>query len=299
MTPRVLSMLMLVLSAAPGSAAERTGVLFPAPFVVEHSLVQVEPDGSRFETEPVVDHYGGGWIVSLRPDGSRLMLDLARREMTELWPDHGSYAALSFDRFAALTRRLSIAEGEIFQDADGSSRDSWRLVPQEREPALEARDTKSGVDGTKPFQRPGTRHLVVRASHPDADFVRTAPLPVEVWVSPEVRLGAGALAGLEDLDRAFAGGRGDVPTAAEMVAEARRAADGAFVVRTVRRFRVGERPDDVATIEDVAHRVEPLDALPADLLEIPDTYRRVAHPLEVMVENAEAEAELRRRDGLR
>lgn len=298
MKPRTLAMLMISCTTAVGSAAERAGVLFPAPFVVEHSLVQVEPDGSRFETEPVADHYGGGWIVSLRPDGSRLMLDMVRREMTELWPDHGSYAVLSFDRFAALTRRLSIAEGEIAQDADLPSRDSWRLVLQEREPARESRDTKSGVDGRKPFQLPGTRHLVVRASHPDADLERTAPLPVDIWASPEIRLGAAALEGLEDLDRTLAGGRGGVPTAAEMVAEARRAADGAFVVRTVRRIRVGDRPDDVATIEDVAHRAEPLDALPADLLEIPDTYRRVAHPLEVMVEHAEAEAEVRRRDGL-
>ena len=32
----------------------------------------------------MTDYYGGTWIVSVRPDGSRLVIDLARRELTEV-----------------------------------------------------------------------------------------------------------------------------------------------------------------------------------------------------------------------
>ncbi len=61
----------------PGGSA-----LFARPFVVEHRIVQTDPDGSVFETPPVTDTYGGSWIVSSRPDGSRVIVDFARREIT-------------------------------------------------------------------------------------------------------------------------------------------------------------------------------------------------------------------------
>jgi len=76
-----------------------------------------------------------------------------------------------------------------------------------------------------------------------------------------------------------------------MLAAARAHAAGAFPVRTLRRTAVAET---AVTIEDVATRLEPLASFPDELLRVPDGYRRVSHPLEVMVAYEEQEAALAR-----
>lgn len=295
MKRRALAAVMILFPfATPGAAADHTGQLFPQPFQVEHSVIQVEPDGSRFETEPVVDTYAGSWIVSQRPDGSRLIVDVARRELTEVWPEHGSYAVLGFDRFADLRRRLATAEQDPDPAAEDQTATTWRIETVERPVAAAPSASKRRSAGLRPFESTGARHFVVRAL-PEAPSVDTrSGAAVEVWVQPSVRLGAPALDALDELDRVVGGSTSGPPSSGVLIAAARRAADGAFMVRTTRSVRAGSGPDEVATLEDVTHRLELLESLPAELLEIPDTYTRTAHPLEVMVEHAESEAELRR-----
>ena len=129
----------VVLCAAGGlaqSAAPSAGgaALFPAPFAVEHGVVQTDADGTRFASEPVTDYYGGSWIVSVRPDGSRLVVDLARRELTEIRPDRSTYSVLSFSRFAELKARLGRAErAPGAQDAAAEARPAGGEQPAEPE----------------------------------------------------------------------------------------------------------------------------------------------------------------------
>src|SRR3954468_13001252 len=85
----------LLALAIPAAAGAQLGPLFPEPFRVEHHLVQDDGDGSRFVGEPVTDTYGGSWIVSQRPDGSRLIVDLVRRELTEVRTAKGVYWTVS------------------------------------------------------------------------------------------------------------------------------------------------------------------------------------------------------------
>ena len=117
MTPRTLRLLATSLAVAASwavphaDAQQAAGGLFPRPFLVEHQVVVTEADGSSFTTDPVVDHYGGSMIVSLRTDGSRLIVDFARRELTEIRPETATYTVISFDRMAQLTREYRSLEG--------------------------------------------------------------------------------------------------------------------------------------------------------------------------------------------
>ena len=72
-----------------------------------------------------------------------------------------------------------------------------------------------------------------------------------------------------------------------MLAAARGYAEGAIPVRTIRKTGAGE---STRTIEDVTSRLERLERFPLDLVAVPDGYRRVPHPLEVMVAWGEEEA---------
>ena len=109
----ILSLLLTFAFAGPHVtlAQQSAGGLFPSPFIVEHHIEQRDGEGGLFTGDTVVDHYGGSWIVSERPDGSRMVVDFDRRELTEVWIQRGSYAVLSFGRFAELQRRLRVAEG--------------------------------------------------------------------------------------------------------------------------------------------------------------------------------------------
>ena len=92
----------LGLGLLPRLAGAQAGSLFPQPFQVRHHLVQDDGDGSRFASDTVTDTYGGSWIISERPDGSRLVVDLTRREVTGIQPDKGTYWTVSFDRLGEL-----------------------------------------------------------------------------------------------------------------------------------------------------------------------------------------------------
>jgi hypothetical protein len=50
--------------------------------------------------------------------------------------------------------------------------------------------------------------------------------------------------------------------------------------------------DNAGSIEDVAYRVETIDAVPLDIVTVPEGFRRTPHPLELMVAHAKREAEL-------
>ena len=110
MTPRSALALAVVLAALPAAAQ---APLFPEPFAVEHRLIQTGPDGEAFAADAVTDHYGGSFVVSVRSDGSRMIVDLARRELTEVRPEAGTWWSVSFDRLAELARRVRAADDRI------------------------------------------------------------------------------------------------------------------------------------------------------------------------------------------
>jgi hypothetical protein len=280
--------LALVLTAATTLlAADRP--LFPQPFLIEHAVTVVDPDGGSFTTEAVVDHYGGAWIVSVRPDGSRLIVDLARRELTEVRPEKGTWSVLGFDRMAELRRRLDVAEGAATATAAGTEAPAPRLAVREL--------PEEGTTAAKAGGRALRRLRVEEATEAGAP---SAERWVEVWVDPGLPLTPAALEGLEAFERAVAGGavgESGRPGAAGYVAVARHHDGGRMSVRTLRPARLGLAAEVVGTIEDAALRVERLDAFPAELLEVPEGLERAPHPLELMVAWAEQEAELRVRMG--
>ncbi|HSL81886.1 MAG TPA: hypothetical protein VLF66_03870, partial [Thermoanaerobaculia bacterium] len=296
---------LLAALAVPAPATAQGGPLFPEPFVVEHRLVQTDGDGERFETEPVTDYYGGSWIVSVRPDGSRLVVDLARREVTEVRPDRGVFWSLDFGRLAELTERAAQAQWRKRAGAPdeapapaslGAKEAPAELVVQEL-PAGGTVARRSGGSATAAVATapPGVRRLRVvdatRAEDPDAG--------VEVWLDPSVRMRPAALAALTALETALAGGRGGEkgdggPPVARHLAAARSHAAGAVPVRTIRTLGSGP-PSARVRLEDVTSRLEPLDDFPEELVAVPEGLRRAPHPLEGVVAFLEDEAERARR----
>ena len=349
---------LVVAISVPGTALAQgtAGALFPEPFVVEHHLVQTDDDGSRFQTEPVTDYYGGSWIVSVRPDGSRRIVDLARREVTEVQPERGTFWSLSFDRLGELSARLADlanartreARGESGSDeprrAAASSSAAARagagigdavepgappelvvqeLAPGELPAAASSARAGSRVTGDRagdaaarePASRPGVTHLRVveesRAEEPGAGL--------EVWLDPSVRMRPAALDAMAAFESAVLApaaraGRDDAAgrerasapsaraesraarpaTAGEKLAAARAHAAGAVPVRTVRTLAGPRSGEPAGTLEDRVTRLERLDALPLELVEIPEGLRRVPHPAEALVPFMEDELELDR-----
>lgn len=251
------------------AAGAQTGPLFPEPFQVEHHLVQDDGDGNRFTGESVVDTYGGSWIVSQRPDGSRLIVDLERREITEVRPADGTYATVSFDRFAELQARLRAAQG--------------LGKPEETEEPKKATAAASVVVTEAPADlrsasglssRPGVRRLRVQGG---------ASAALEVWVDPSVRLTPAALAAVDALESAASGRREDAP--GRLLSAARSHAGGAVPVRTVRPLAASGQ------VEDVTTRLDRLERFPGELVQIPEGLRRVPHPLEAAVRFLEEDRE--------
>ncbi|HET9767479.1 MAG TPA: hypothetical protein VFS60_11570 [Thermoanaerobaculia bacterium] len=215
----------------------QTGPLFPQPFRVEHHVVQDDGDGSRFVGESVVDTYGGSWIVSQRPDGNRLIVDLARRELTEVQPEKGTYWTLSFDRLAELQVRLRQAQGlgpRGGDNEDGAR--SARASSSRTTAASGSTGARDGVDadllitdapvadkslaaapsssvaaavgGGAPSERPGVKHLRIAS--------RQAPgaVAADVWVDPALRLTPSAQAAIGALETALAVPAASSPSAA-------------------------------------------------------------------------------------
>jgi len=269
--------------AQPGS-----GPLFPEPFRVTHHLVQDDGDGSRFVGEPVVDTYGGSWIVSERPDGSRLIVDLVRRELTEVRAEKGTYWTVSFDRFAELQNRLRAAQGLAPETKKGTGKAA-------AQPAAELVVTEVaanvGITGTARqsaatlADRPGVQRLRVTRKDPLKD---TASL-LDIWVDPSLRLTPAALGAVASLETTLASpGAADASgvSAGRSLAAARAHANGAFPVRTVRPLAAPG-----ALVEDETTRLERLERFPSELAEIPEGLRRVPHPLEAVVRFLEEDAE--------
>lgn len=251
------------LSAAAAAQGAEGGTLFAEPFAVVHSLIQDDGAGNRFETEPVKDHYFGSWIVSERADGSRMVVDLARRELTEIRPELGTWWSLSFDRHAELQRRLAELEGDDTSEPDKANVEvlDWQVVE------VPAGAEKALAGGSVP------RRFSIRAEG--------AAESAEVWIDPSLRASARALDALAGFEATLAGGA-DKASSQPPVDAARRLAGGALVVRSVR-----QRGD--LRIEDVGSKVEKLARMPRELAEVPEGLVRVASPLEQIVSFLEEE----------
>ena len=295
----------LLALAVPAAAGAQPGPLFPEPFRVEHHLVQEDGDGSRFVGEPVTDTYGGSWIVSQRPDGSRLIIDLARRELTEVRTAKGVYWTVSFDRLAELQARLRAAQGLARtpdKAADGKTRAATPQAPQKDAAAeLVVTEVSAGTDTVRSTARksasaleaqPGVRRLrVARRNDPETAF--------EAWVDPSVRLSPAALTALEALETGALAGppaaKSATPSPSEApgryLAAARVHAAGAFPIHTLHPAAAPAGGKPVGSVEDVATRIDRLERFPGELAEIPEGLQKVPHPLEAAVRFLEEDAE--------
>jgi hypothetical protein len=273
-----------VLLAVSVAAAQEPGALFPQPFVVEHAVVQTDADGSVFETEPVQDTYAGSRIVSERADGSRLIIDFARREITEVRPDVGRYTVIDFDRMADLLRELdALEQGTPTTNPKAAGFDA---PPQLR--VQEVQDASAAKSSTSPELR---RYRVLHQRVEPGDEVAV----LDAWFDRSLRFGDRALAALEDLEVNVLGAARPSAVSPRALAAARAAAEGAVAMRTVRPLAPAE--PSAGSVEDAALRVERVDAVPAELFTVPDGFERGPHPLELMVAHARSEAELNRRMG--
>lgn len=262
--------------------AAPSGVAFPKAFVVEHQHVETGSDGSTYTTDAVTDYYGGSWLVSVRANGSRVILDFARREITEVDVAKGTYWTLTFRQMGDLRRRLQRAEERPATTRPQSSRSAQAI----QKPEIRIEEVSEGGDSGGRTARPasaaarsGLRHLKASA----------AGVSVDVWVDPSLPLGPTALSALESFETDALGSTvpsSEVRTAGELESAARRA--GAGVPVRTRRSPAGSPSS--GSFEDVALRAEPLAALPQKLLKIEDGFRRVSSPLESMVAFAEEEA---------
>jgi hypothetical protein len=267
-----------IVAQAPGASA---AVAFPKAFVVEHQHVETEADGSTFTTDPVTDYYGGSWLVSVHANGSRVILNFARREITEVDAAKGTYWTLTFRQMGDLRRRLQKAEERPAATSPQPSRSAQAIQKPEiriEEVPETANSTGRTARSASAAGRPGLRHIKASA--------KGAPA-VEVWVDPALPLGPAALTAIESFEHDAVGSTvsSDVRTASELESAARRAGAG-VPVRTRRSPAEGAS----GSFEDVALRAEPLAALPQNLLKIDEGFRRVSSPLENMVAFSEEEA---------
>lgn len=283
-TPRALPVACsLILLSLPAFGQDREP--FPVPFTVEHHVVDGTLGGPPIEGETVKDTYGGSFLVSQRGDSSRTIVDFARREVTEVRTDRGTYWTMSFGRWAELRRRLETAESDgVAAKAATLSGAVKRAVRVEEIRDLVTRGSRTPAGAT----RSGLKRL--RAS------VEGGPA-LEAWIDPAApRLTAAGAAALADFERTVLGtGDGSVG-AAELLDAIRSREGGALVVRT--RRTVGTEPAAGAeglVIEDVVTKAEPVASLPPALVSVPEGLRRVPSPLEVVVSWAEDEAALRQR----
>ncbi len=287
------SSVLAFVGAAVANAQTTPTILFPKAFVVEHQRVETAADGSTFTTEPVTDYYGGSWLVSVRPNGSRVILDFARREITEVDVRKGSYWTLTFRQMGDLRQRLQRAENPpVLKPGEGPPRTAAKARNE-----IEIRETSGEGDpgsrsplGVGSIGRPGVRHLTVSSK---------GSVGVEVWVDPALPLGTASLDALEAFENDALGATGvrEAHTTPELVAAARRSTQ-ALPVRTRSLLRTSAEPSlGVSVWEDIPLRVESVPTLPEKLLRIGDGFRRAPSPLETMVAFAEEEAARMSRGG--
>jgi len=261
--------------------------------------VQTEPDGTTFATEPVTDYYGGSLIVSVRPDGSRMVVDFSRRELTEIRPDRGTYSVLGFGRFAELARRLHAAESAPAgaAQAQGSAPAGGGEEPvvlEVREvPVREGLAAKSAAldpAADRLLDRPGVRRFRVSAAGAPSDRPGHT---MDVWLDPAVRLGPEARDALADFEQHVVGAAAEAKQTrvSAPLAAARAEGGGALPIRTSRPLKVLDDGTPLGSVDDLATRLAVLEAFPLDLAAVPEGLERTAHPLELMVTFAEEEAE--------
>lgn len=284
-------------SPALGQSAQ----LIPEPFLIEHYIVHDDGRNQVLRTDNVTDYYGGSWIVSVRPDDSRMIIDLERGELTEIDAAKGSYWTVSFERFADLHARLMALENDGVDRTESgallSPSAESKAVADGDLPALEVVEVSASSPAALRFgsdngsrepahltAKAGVRRLQVRTG---SGASRRA---VEIWVDPSVRLPRRALEALDRFEEVVGGGRyareRGIVTPGLYVSAARKFADGAVPVRTL-------RPIDMATaegrLEDVSVRIEKLTSMPRGLVAIPEGVVRVPHPWEVAVAATEVE----------
>jgi hypothetical protein len=314
---RRLVLAVLLALAVPAAAGAQPGPLFPEPFRVEHHLVQDDGDGSRFVGEPVTDTYGGSWIVSQRPDGSRLIVDLVRRELTEVRTAKGVYWTVSFDRLAELQAHLRAAqglarttrtpdrkqEGEAKAASPAQKNDAAAELTVTEVPAGNGRTKSTARSSASALEaRPGVKRLrVTRGGDSTAAF--------EAWVDPSLRLTPAALAALSALETGALSGPAPAPAATataksaepstpspaeapgRYLAAARLHAAGAFPIHTRHPAAAPAGANPMGSVEDVATRLDRLERFPSALAEIPEGLKKVPHPLEAAVRFLEEDAE--------
>jgi hypothetical protein len=323
----------VVLLAGPGApqepAAPPRGPLFPRPFLVEHAVTHDDGRGGVVTTEPVTDVYTGSFLVSVRPDGSKLLVDLAGRQVTGVDAERGAYWAVSFDRLRQLRERAVELERldvepvprEVASSRAGAAAtappgagdaaaagaearadEAPELVVEElplRLAAASGAGDGSGMEraAASVLARPGVRRLRVSPRATGAEDGRDASF--EAWVDPGVTLSPRALAALAAFERDVLGGTPGGPSA--RLDAARRFAGGALPVRTRRSLEAdgaeggaGGGAVPAPILDDAAIRVEWLDAPPDGLLEVPAGLVRVPHPLELVVAAGERDRALLR-----
>jgi hypothetical protein len=247
--------------------------LFPAPFVVEHRVRERQADGSVFESETVRSTYAYSWLVSERPDKSRVIVDFSRGEITEVRPSAGTYWVLSFGQMTDMKARLARAEQRTPAPRPKSALATSPVEIKVDEVAEETGSRRRAAVGESTAG--ATKRL--RASAGDR--------VVDVWVDPSVRLSAAAQDALDSFTRAISGpSAAATPASAELIGAARRKAGGAFVVRSVRTSGGG------GEIEEIVEKLAPAASVPRALLVPEEGLRRVPSPLEVVVSFAEEEA---------
>lgn len=282
------------------SGDKQQGELFAEPFVVEHYMVQIDEFGERYEAPTVVDTYGGSWIVSERVDQSRLVVDLARAEITEIRPLDGTYWKVGFDRLKELIEKVAELEGtrpeidpaalptddpltsDKGSNAKRRNAADWRV---EEGRAAVSDSVGMPAKAASLMSSEGVRHLRLHPAGSDAHKSRGGPgggvgHTAELWVNPKVKVERGARAALARFERDALGSEGAMEAAREF-------ADGAFPIRTIR----SETKSDgrKGQIEDVVVRLEKIESLDRNLVRIPEGLRRVPHPLEGLVAFLERE----------
>jgi hypothetical protein len=299
----------LLIAAAIPAAAQTEAQLFPQPFLVEHHVEQTDPDGGRFATEPVVDHYAGSKIVSVRPDGSRLIVDLAQRQITDINPAAGTYTVLTFDQMIELQRRLRAADraqvglppetpesqaSDQREDASGGrGGPGFNFTELPLRQGIDPASVRSKAATADLLERPGVRHLQITIDEPTKAGGETPA--VDVWVDAGVRLSTAAVEALGRFESEVLSPHPGKSVPFSAYVAAARKQTGAFPVRTSRPMAAKGGKAGAGKVEDIATRLEPLAVLPEELSTVPDGYQRTVHPLEQMVAFAEEEAELNQR----
>ncbi len=279
------SLLPVAVVAASVVAEAQPSEPFPAPFVVEHHVVDGSLGGAPVTGETVRDTYSGSFLVSERSDGNRTIVDFARRELTEVRETEGTYWSLSFGRFAELRRRLVDAEKAETNPAVRAQ------AAREKRP-VRIEEVPDGAEG----KARGALSAASGAGRRLRASVEGGPA-LDVWLDISApRLAPAGVAALADFERDVLGAADGEVGPADLLEAVRLKEGGALAVKTRRGVGRAEIfSNDGPYLETVVTKAMPVAVLPASLVSVPEGLRRVPSPLEVVVSWAEDEAALRQR----